>query len=287
MELCILTPDNRLASLGHEYTYLKSIYPTWSSELHALGNILPNHKLETIATHGLITWYLEQNFNIDVNYSYHKNISYFIDNPTKITFYDFCKIYIFSEKFQKEDKLIKSCNYYKLQFLLKKFPYKNSVKSSTNKINFTKYSSVSFYKYLLDYEFEEDIDKLKLWLLEIKLNIDENYSSDMNILSDFVTNYPYVKVWGIIFQKFKIILEKSNILRKEYIYKLDRFVDKVQQYTYTLIYRYSNSSKEDKYYQTDYIQDEFTEFLKDKRLLYIYDLTDEKFTELMKEPQFI
>ena len=91
MELCILTPDNRLASLGHEYTYLKSIYPTWSSELHALGNILPNHKLETIATHGLITWYLEQNFNIDVNYSYHKNISYFIDNPTKITFYDLFK----------------------------------------------------------------------------------------------------------------------------------------------------------------------------------------------------
>ena len=113
------------------------------------------------------------------------------------------------------------------------------------------------------------------------------YAWIMNILSDFVTNYPYVKVWGIIFQKFKIILEKSNILRKEYIYKLDRFVDKVQQYIYTLIYRYSNSSKEDKYYQTDYIQDEFTEFLKDKRLLYIYDLTDEKFNELMKEPQFI
>ena len=282
MELCLLNENNRLASLGYEYNYLKSIYPEWSSELHALGNILPNKNLETIAIHGLVSWYLEQNFNLNLNYNYKTKIMDFLQDPTKITFYDFCRIYKFSQKFIKDSDFIENCNNYKYMFLLKKFSYCTSHNTDFHKFNFKKFSILPFYNYLLEFEFKGKFDDLKLWLLEINLNISDYDYIDNSILSDFISYYPCIKVWGVIFQKFKIILEKSNILKKEYIYKLDRFIDTLQQYIYSLTYWYSMSLKKD-----ICISNEFTEFLKDERLLEIYDLTDDRFTELMKDKIFI
>lgn len=266
MNLFKLNDYNRHASLGYDYNYLRDIYPTWSDELHMFGNELENKKLEKIAVHGLITWYLNNNFDYDINYDFNKNVNDVIQDIKNLSFYNFTKIIKFSSIYEKLKKNIENSKGNKYRFLMFCFPYSNSDKKSKNKFLFEKYCMVPFYKYLIEVEFENNQDRYNMFLEEIRENISKLKISN-NILTTFLETYPFIKVWGIIFQKFKVILEKSTQGQKVYIYKLDKFVETLQQHIYTLVYMFSM-------YDDNLInvESKFTNYLKDSRFLEYYDL---------------
>ena len=58
------------------------------------------------------------------------------------------------------------------------------------------------------------------------------------LLANFLKLYPKIIDWGIIYHKFKIILEKISQDKHKDIYKVDQFVEEVQQYIFTLVSKY-------------------------------------------------
>jgi|SaaInlStandDraft_7_1057024.scaffolds.fasta_scaffold00345_13 hypothetical protein len=223
MELLPLSEQNRRASLGHDYKDLKIIYPEWSYDLHKYGHHLINEKLELIATEGIIRWYLKENTPFDIDYNYN-NIMYFYKNPEQISYNDMISI-------QQIGKL----NY--IECFMPELEYETKyiyfIKNKIDNIYFLH----KFGFYLCNiYDKQNIIKYIKNVYDSIKTRqIFFMYGSYYNY---FIKTYPNVKNWGIIFQKYKVILEQISNYQHPDIYKVDIFVENIQQYIYTLIIKY-------------------------------------------------
>lgn len=233
MEPLSLNLYNRNASLGADYKSLKLLYPLWSSELHAYGDIMENNKLETIAVEGLIKWYLTNNIQINIEYNYYESLVMFISNPSKISYYDMYELNKLAE-FAKIPKIIETVCQSKDQEFLKK--YKIDI--------FKKYSAVPWSKFMLD---NITYDTIINFLSELKkfIEIKNHWFGVTSWYSTFLKLYPEIKKLGIIFQRFKVVLEKISMNSHKDIYKLDKFVDKIQETIYSIcIYHINHMNKD-------------------------------------------
>ena len=81
------------------------------------------------------------------------------------------------------------------------------------------------------------IDVLKKYLIDINTEYlkYKEFFEGKTLYESFLKKYPKIIDWGIIYHKFKIILEKISMNEHKDIYLVDNFVDKVQQYIFTLI----------------------------------------------------
>tara|TARA_Y100000590_G_scaffold142209_1_gene163109 strand:+ start:4260 stop:5111 length:852 start_codon:yes stop_codon:yes gene_type:complete len=240
MELLPLSDYYRKASLGYEYPELSIEYNDWSHDLHLKGNYIDNEKLKTMSINGLIRWYFKKLsfFTIDYNY---RNIERFIDNPQNIEFYDIKCINKIATYFRIHNDFISNLNLenynYKYKFLFSKYNYTAVNKTSDNKNIVSKYSNCKFGVYLIDYM---EYDNLKEYLINIYteyLKLEEFFNGT-SLFDNFLKLYPKIIDWGIIYHKFKVVLEKISRQKHKDIYEVDSFVDKVQQYIFTLVSKY-------------------------------------------------
>ncbi len=234
MELLKLCEHNRKASLGYEYFYLKSIYPNWADDLHTFGNILENDKLETIGINGLVFWYIKNTCPIPVKYNFN-NLEFFINNTKIITYYDFINILKLLKYLHIEIDEIKKYNFKfetKCRFL--NIIYKHK------KRNISKYYVNPFGYFLNDIIGEEKINKI---IINCNNFIKSNHFwfEKNNIFDTFIYKNQVIKLWVIIFQKFKVIVEKMSYKNHKDVFKIDTFVENIQQLIYSLCIHYINN----------------------------------------------
>ena len=232
MELLQLNEHLRSASLGYEYNELRSIYNDWSFDLHTKGNYMDNEILKVISINGLIKWYFKQISPFDVDYNFH-NLKYLMDSPKSITFYDIKKISIFGNFFGINNDYIQNMNLndfeYKFEYLFKKY--------KKNKTILNKYCTISFGNYISD-KVGEDVFREYISNIYQQYIMYEKIFDNNALFDNFLKLYPKIIDWGIIYHKFKIVLEKLSCIIHKDIYIVDGFVDNIQQYIYTLIKLY-------------------------------------------------
>jgi hypothetical protein len=234
MELISLDKYNRQASFGLEYNKLNNEYPRWSIDLHSYGYIMDKDEIEYIAIYGLINWYIEQNIKIDIHYNYNEQLLYFINNPNKITFYDWIKINKLADYINNPIILNTKCLNKHLELL------------SYDKQIFIKYSVLNWGYFLID-----TIGKniLNVYLTELY-----EYVKNDNYLYEpyyclFLKRNSEIKELGIIYHRLKIILEKNkqfNITLED-IYKIDKVVDYIQTIIYNICLNYINKLNKPNY----------------------------------------
>ena len=235
MELLSLNDEMRRASLGYEYKLLRSIYNNWSYDLHAHGNTIENKKLETIGIYGLVLWYFENKCPLPVDYNFN-NLEKFIDNIESITYYDFINILQIIRFLNIDINEIELLNFnnkckYKYNFLI-------SYEKKTKK-NMKKYYLKPFGYFLIDTisksKFNDIIKQCYKYIKE------KSWFEKETIFNTFIHKTPIIKTWVIIFQKFKVIVEKMTILKHKDIFIIDRFVELVQQLIYSYCIYYINN----------------------------------------------
>lgn len=237
MNLLPLDDYNRKASLGLDYPVLKRIYPKWSRDLHVEGNFINNDKLKIISINGLIQWYFNKlsHFNIDYNYI---SIKEFIETPRDISFYEIKAIIKLGEYFNIKNDYISKLELekyeYKHKYLFLNYKYSMIEKNIRNMKIVNKYCCCKFGNYLVDNMGEENI---KMYLTDIYTEYlkYQEFFDGKTLFDNFIEKYPKIIDWGVIYHKFKVILEKISRNNHKDIYKVDSFVEKIQQYIYTLI----------------------------------------------------
>jgi hypothetical protein len=230
----------REATLGSNYPKLSAKYSTWAKQLHAEGLYLPNKILEEFAKLGLIDWYILNShgvLDIAVNYA---NLQ--LD---RIDYFTFQKLFPFADS--------------------KKFPQYKSVNLGLvyeTKIDFLqywhsghwgkivdKYASLSFNAFLLQSIFNNNTEEMTQQFIKMKELAIEARSllGDVKGLTDSLfLKYPIILIWGVIFNRFKIIMESfrttnplSHILLRGWIdgdiILFDMFTDMVQTHIYSLV----------------------------------------------------
>lgn len=281
MELIPLTDYYRKASLGYDYPELNTEYNHWSHDLHSKGNYIDNEKLKIMSVNGLIRWYFKKLsfFTIDYNY---RNIERFIENPKCIQYYDIKCIKRISKFFGIHNDFLSNLNLenynYKYNFLFSKYKTSPVNRSLYNENIISKYCNCKFGVYLID---NMGYDTLKEYLINIYTEYlkFEEFFNGTSLFDNFLNLYPKIIDWGIIYHKFKVILEKISCQRHKDIYKVDRFVDTVQQYIFTLVSKYFENillnlncdiyiKDEENLYNDKYFQSYPDEILKD------FDFTD-------------
>jgi hypothetical protein len=241
MELLQLDDFYRKASLGKEYFELYNDNNKWANALHKNGNIMENYVLENISINGLIRWYLQKCIPFDIDYNFEQLIN-FIENPQIITYSEVKYIRQFGHYYGIKNKFIDNINFdryaLKSQYLF--FIFKSYSKINI-KINLDKYCTAPFGKYICDI-ISEDIssDIFKKYLIEVYNELIKNQLFFINktFYKSFLNKNEKIKKWGVIYHKFKIVLEKIACVKHKDIYKVDIFVESVQQYIYTLIIKY-------------------------------------------------
>ncbi len=236
MELKLLTLDkyNRNASFGADYYKLNNYNLqrgyNWATELHANGHIMDKDKLEEIAVYGIISWYIETNIHFDVYYNYNERLQYIINNPTEIYFYDWLQI----------NKLAETINIKTI--LTTKNKTKHMELLSYEYDILKKYAILSWGHFVID---KVGYDKLILFLNNLYQHVKNNYFLNMPFYDLFLERYPLIKKIGIIFQRLKIVLEKTKYfdMSIENIYKLDKYVDYLQTIIYSLCMNYIDNYK--------------------------------------------
>jgi hypothetical protein len=232
MELKLIKLDtiNRNASLGNDYYVLNRDYPNWSKDLHENGNILNNNILENIAVNGIIHWYHTYHTMIDIDYNYYEKLLIFTYSPYSITFNDNIIL----------NQLAIFANIEPIISIKQKTKHYELLTLYNNKI-FDKYAILSWSHYLIDMVGKE---KLIIFLQKLLSYVKKNYIwFEESWLTSFIKKYPIVKKMGIIFQKFKIVLEKIKTISHPDIYKLDSFVDMIQTLIYSLSMNYIDNFK--------------------------------------------
>ena len=227
MELIKLDIFNRKASLGMEYFELNKYYPNWSNELHSFGNIMDNEQLEYIAVYGIIHWYHTKNVNFDICYYFYNNLQMFKNNPKTMTFYDMIEL----------NKLADFANIPKIYNIKSKSKHMEYLINDDKSI-FIKYANLPWIEYI---ESIIDINKIEEFINKLYnyINYNIEWFGTSCWLNVFLDKYPDIKKMGIIFQKFKILLEKIH--KNPDIYKLDIFVEMIQSSIYSLCkYYYDN-----------------------------------------------
>ncbi len=231
MELKLLKLDtiNRHASLGDDYYILNRDYPNWSNDLHQKGNILDNDILENIAVNGIIHWYHTYHTMIDIDYNYYEKLLVFIYSPYSISFNDNIIL----------NKLAVFANIEPIIHINHKTKHYELL--TINDEIFNKYSILPWSDYLIDMVGKE---KLSIFLNKLLLYIEKNYIwFEDSWLISFIKKYPIIKKMGIIFQRFKIVLEKIKNISHPDIYKLDSFVETIQTLIYSLCIQYIDNFK--------------------------------------------
>ena len=261
MELLQLNDYYRKASLGYEYPELTIEYNDWSRDLHLKGNYIDNEKLKIMSINGLIRWYFKKLsfFTIDYNY---KKMGIFIDNLEDIQYYDITCINKIAKFLGINNDFISQLdleNYnYKYNFLFSKYKFNYINKNEYNKNMVSKYSNCKFGIYLID---NMGHDNLKEYLINVYteyLKFEEFFNGN-SLFDSFLKLYPKIIDWGIIYHKFKVVLEKISCEKHKDIYKVDRFVDTVQQYIFTLI---------SKYFENILLNQNCDIYIKDEEMLY-------------------
>lgn len=238
MDLLHLNDYYRKASLGYDYHYLRTIYPKWSCELHKDGNTMDNDKLQTIGIQGIMLWYCENICHLPVTYNF-TNIEKFISSPEKITYYDFKNIYVLIKYLNLNVKQLERFDFkqeYKYSFLLDNYVHNNY---KINK-NIMTYFIKPFGFYIIDLinkDFLVNIlNKCNDYIKEHQYWFKKN-----NIFDTFFFHNQVINNWVIIFLKFKIVVEKMRYQKHKDIYKIDSFVEIVQQLLYSItVYYYNN-----------------------------------------------
>ena len=269
MELLKLTDYNRMASMGGEYYDLKNIYPNWSFDLHEKGNFIENNKLKIISEHGLIKWYFLKISIFDIDYNYNQ-LNSFINNPHTVSFYDLKAILKLGKYFNIQNKYLSKLKLdkynFKYQYFYKNYSYgaylTNLNQENKDKVN--KYSASPFGRYIID---NMGIDVFKNYLVNIYTEYlkYKEFFNNKSLFNNFIKIYPKIIDWGVVYHKFKIILEKMIKNNHKDIYLIDRFVDTVQRYIYTLIVKYIENmllnqicdiyiKEEEKIYNNKYFQ---------------------------------
>lgn len=230
MDILELDDNNRYASGGYQYYILKDLIPDWSYKLHTFGNTLSNKVLETIAVEGIIRWYFN-NIKIDIDYNPHIFLD-FLDNPQKICFFHIKKIIEFGNIFGIKNDYLKNL---KLEDYETKYEFitKNIIDNDSKQFYILK----PFGYYICD-----NCD-IKSYLKNIYDEINKRFYFFENgsFFKTFLSKYNKIKSWGIIFQKFKIILEKLACIKHTDIYIIDKFVETIQKYIFTLVIKYSEN----------------------------------------------
>jgi hypothetical protein len=277
MELFQLNEHNRNASLGYDYHELLMNYPNWSYDLHVKGNVIDNDKLKQIANEGIIYWYLQNEVPYNLHFEYSKRINSICENIREVSYYDFLILVVKLNKLPAT-KLNNSIEETKFKFLTKYFKC-GRVKNT----KFEKYCVNKFYLFLLEELFNNSEDNMKEYFLSIKTEIDEIPILRSRIMYGLFEKYPEIELWGIIFQKFKVILEKIPDYKKyvDKIYKIDRFVDMIQQHIYSAVKYYCLSEE-----KID-TRTEFTNFLQNPRLLEKYSLEDTNLDWIFEDSFFV
>ena len=190
---------------------------------------MDNEILKVISINGLIKWYFKQLSPFDIDYNFN-NLKYIIKNIKAITFYDIKKLIMFGKFYGISNDYIQNINIdnfnYKFEYLFKKYKKNKSV--------LNKYCTLPFGYYISD-KIGEDIFKEYILNIYDKYIIYEKIFNYNALFDTFIKKYPKVIDWGIIYHKFKIILEKISCKHHKDIYIVDSFVDNIQQYIYTLI----------------------------------------------------
>ena len=251
MELLQLSEYTRQASLGGDYTELKIIYPEWSSDLHKYGHYLDNDKLEIIALEGIIRWYLKEYTPFDIDYNYF-DILYFVENPEQISYSD---LYYIQQMGKLNNVKCFMAN------LIEKCKYNFITKNKIDNI----YCSHKFGKYLCDVYGKPIVSNYIKNIYTSIRNRRQYFLTHNSFYDYFLYKYPQIKKWGVIYQKYKIILEQITKNNHNDIYKVDSFVENIQCYIYTLIMKYIENfiisdnndivlTNEDKFNNDKYLQ---------------------------------
>lgn len=222
-----LTDYEISADLGRNYTELTEIYRDWSFDLHKFGNILSSDKLKIIFSKGLMLWYIQ--------YYLKKNGLY--DNTTKIThiadFYDFYIIMSFLKKINHNilktfpSVLLQLSDYYNYQIAFIKMKLE-----SYRFMNFIEQNNYNEYLHKISEIINEQCNKIK------KICEDKSLSEFCYSILD---NTIVVRL-GIVFQRWKIVLEKMNNVAKDKndefmksMYVIDKLLNKIQEIICTYV----------------------------------------------------
>lgn len=214
------------ADLGKGYSELTNIMPNWGMILHTNGNMLSKHELLCIFKNGLLLWYVKY-FTTD--FFDIINLISMIKNNINIDYYHFvryvnlCKKYninISSElikltKFKSYQKLIIETNCDLISFKLYMITndlishYENMIDQII--MNYKQIIIKSFGKI-----YEDDINFIIERIDQILNNnviFDFNvYLSNFNILDKINNIDPFIFEMGIIFQRWKIVVEKLSAI---------------------------------------------------------------------------
>ncbi len=260
-----LTLDDKLthATFGQEYNELKQIMPDWARILHITGNVLSEDKLELIFTQGLLIWYIKQ---IVSNYGLSTSTS------TSISFHDVLASFKLVETIKPDiineipKTLTRIANYKSFQ----DFNQKNGYKYESFNSYLTQHELLTETERLLNIHNNIVTSKIAdiISLRETDIMIQLNQSKQLNIINDYLLQtilYTPIKHMGIVFQRWKIILEK---LSKHYtnsqsdkndkiLYHIDDFLQKLQ----SIIYYHT------KYVITCFIKYNISDFLQNFNVL--------------------
>jgi hypothetical protein len=225
-----LSDNLRVGDLGASFKYLTSIFPNWSNELHRLGNFLQKDKLQTIFNEGLLDWYIKK-FCVPMH----------IHTPldlNKITFYDFKGYMAIAKKFginvSTELERLDMYESYQRYF-------------SDNMLNVTntecRYTISECNQYMT---FASLVRKRYMHLIEGLVNdttqhvqfIQQYFGGDVITgLKNIIIASTEIPQLGLIFQRYKIVLEKMNKFsmnncNDEYMrtmYRVDKMLDLLQE----------------------------------------------------------
>lgn len=248
-----LTDYEMSADLGITYTELRSVMSNWSYKLHTKGHIMEESELGMIFEKGILTWYVKYFMNkvsMILNLSKTKQDTE-INNPTFWRFKQYCEFAkAIDYKFPNSFKIIMQYPNYQ------KYIINNNCKYSSFKEWLYETQSMEDYNILLEFV---HINQNKI--IESMIN-NEKIIKNVNDINDYISscnlniddiidiiniNYKNVIDMGIIFQRWKIIIEKiqgiaeskiDDILEKSIsinLITLDRLITRLQEMIFHMV----------------------------------------------------
>jgi len=200
------------ADSGTTYTELSRVYPSWSTDLHSKGHLLGLEELNTIFTKGLMLWYIKYHcskFGI-----YNDKCEY---PPSIDSFYEFKMGMSLLRHFDQD-------------FYASISPYleKISHAGSWQEIVVNMRNPISFKTFFATYA-ESDLITKRITEISSVFKTKYGIGSIYNIFSD---SDPIIPKLGIIFQRWKIVLEKmtyEKIGTYATLYSIDKLLDILQK----------------------------------------------------------
>lgn len=216
--------------------YREAYLTSWDVDLYKNGNELSNEKLNLIARCGLARWYIQNFIPFSINYDFKKNVTLFINDQSKIDYFNFRKIfeyYLFKTNKNFDENIIFS------PFSTNKAGYLEQLRYfDSSKID--KLYSEPFYKTL---ETFSKTGELLNMLREVKHFLEiEPLINETTVFSNIYKIYPELTKYGILYYRYKVVLEKisnpKNGYPQETILCINKFVENVQRVIYTIIFKH-------------------------------------------------